>query len=121
MKNAYIQTSGDFDKLDPIVRSETRTELEAFLGRHRNSFRELALHAHLKRLNASLGSSWLLRCSLNLFTDKGKFHVIEEGFGADAAVKSALLALRYQVEKRIDIRIESREKAEGRRALSLEG
>jgi|GEM_PF-2090132 len=120
VKNVYLQTSGDFDKLDPVFRLGAREELLAFLDRHRHQFREMGLHAYLKMLNASMGSNVLVRCSLNLFTNHGKFHVVEEGFGIEAAVKSALLALRYQVEKHVDMRIDSREKAEGRKAMGLE-
>lgn len=120
MKNVYLQMSGDFDKLDPVFRLGAREDLLAFLDRYKQQFRELGLHAHLKMLNASLGNNLLVRCSLNLFTNNGKFHVVEEGFGIEAAVKSALLALRYQVEKYTDKRIDSREKAEGRKAMGLE-
>lgn len=118
MANIYLQMAGDFDKLEPMLRLETRQELEGFLQRHQTNFRELRLQAHIKTLSASLGRNILVRCSLNLFTTNGRFHAVEEGFGVEAAIKSALLALRYQVEKHLEIRMESRAKVEGRKALA---
>lgn len=119
MTNIYLQTSGDFDKLDPVMRFESREELFAFLERHQNQFRELNLHAHLKLLNASLGNNLLVRSSLNLFTNQGRFHVVEEGFGVEAALKSALLALRYQMEKHLDILQSTRERVEGKKVIGV--
>ena len=117
----YVQTSGDFDKLDPVARFEAQQELLSFLERERMRLRPLHLHCHVKRLNAPLGSNVLLRCALTLFAGKTRFHVVEEGFGAEAAVRNGVLALRYQVERYLEMRIEAREKAEGRRALAAEG
>jgi hypothetical protein len=118
MGERYVEMSGDFDKLDPIIRDEARQELSQFLERHQQHFNMLNLRVHMKRLNASLGNNILVRCSFNLFTSHGRFHVVEEGFGAEAAIKSGLLAMRYQVEKHVQIRMESREKVEGRRAMA---
>ncbi len=114
----YVQTSGDFDKLDPVMRFEAQQELLGFLERQRSRLPNLHLHAHVKRLSAALGSNILLRCTLTLNAGRSKFHVVEEGFGAEAAVKNAVLALRYQVEKYLDMRVEAREKMEGRRGLA---
>jgi hypothetical protein len=116
----YVQTSGDFDKLDPVARFEAQQELLAFLDRERPRLHNLHLHAHIKRLNAALGSNVLLRCTLNLAAGRLRFRVVEEGFGPEAAVKNAILALRYQVEKQLEIMIEQREKAEGRHAFMAE-
>ncbi len=121
MANMYLQTSGDFDRADPLLRLEARQDLFSFLERHRHGFREMRLHAHVKFLNAALGSNILVRCTLNLFTNDGKFHVVEEGFGLEAAIKSAILAMRYQVEKRLEVRLDSRAKVEGRKAVPAEG
>lgn len=115
MDNLYVQMSGDFDKLEPMMRFEARQELFSFLERLQHNFRELSLQVRLKLLNASLGNNILVRCSFNLFTSNGRFHVVEEGFGLEAAMRSGLLALRYQVEKQIQIRMESHTKVEGRR------
>jgi len=117
MASMYVQTSGDFDQLDPVDRFETRQEVFGFLEREKDRFREMHLHLHLKRLRGNLGTSPLLRCTLNLITNRGKFHVTEEGFGTEAAVKSTLLALRYQVNKHRRLRIDERTKAEGRKAV----
>lgn len=119
MTSMYVQTSGDFDTLDPVDRLEARQELFTFLERERGRFRELHLHLRLKRLGSRLGTSPLLQCTVNLSTDRGKFNVVEEAFGTEAAVKSSLLALRYQLEKHHDILLESREKAEGRKAVGM--
>ncbi len=114
----YVQTSGDFDKLDPVMRFEAQQELLEFLERARSRLPNLHLHAHVKRLSAALGNNILLRCTLTLDAGRSKFNVVEEGFGAEAAVKNALLALRYQVEKFLDMKIEAREKVEGRRGVA---
>jgi len=114
----YIQTSGDFDKLEPVMRFEAQQELLGFLERERDRFPDLYLHAHVKRLSASLGSNLLLRCSLTLRAGVNRFYVVEEGFGAEAAIRSALLALRYQVDKFLEMKIDTREKAEGRRGVA---
>ncbi len=117
MASMYVQTSGDFDRLDPVQRFEARQELFAFLERERDRFRELHLRLHLKMLNGTLGSNPLIQANARLATDRGAFHASEQGFGAEAAVKSAILALRYQVEKHHDIRLDTRLKAEGRKAV----
>ena len=114
----YVQTSGDFDKLDPVMRFEAQQELLEFLERERGRLPNLHLHAHVKLLSAALGSNVLLRCTLTLNAAKSKFNVVEEGFGAEAAVKNAVLALRYQVEKYLDMRVDAREKVEGRRGIA---
>ncbi len=116
MASMYVQTSGDFDQLDPVDRFETRQEIFSFLEREKGRFREMHLHLHLKRLHGSLGANPLLQCALNLVTDGGKFHVTEEGFGTEAAVRSAILTLRYQVGKYHELRMDARLKAAGRKA-----
>ncbi len=120
MASLSIQTSGDFDLLDPVAKYDAREELHSFLKRHQHGFKEMNLHAHLKQLNGALGNNPLFSCSLNLFTDDGRFHAVEEGYGLDAALRRALLNLRYQIEKHLDFRRDQKVKAEGRRALSIE-
>ena len=120
MTSMYVQTSGDFDRLDPIDRFEARQELFSFLEREKSRFREMHLHLHLKRLHGMLGTNPLLQCTLHLVTNLGKFHVAEEGFGTEAAVKNALLSLRYQVGKFHEIRMDMRTKVEGRKAMPAE-
>ena len=120
MASMYVRTSGDFDKLDPVDRFEARQELFDFLEREKGRYRELHLHMHLKRLRSMLGNNPLLQVSLNLRTNKGSFHVMEEGFGLEAAVKSALLSLRYQVTKQREIMMDARMRVEGRRAFHAE-
>ncbi len=116
----YLQTSGEFENLDPVERFETKQELLDFLKRE-SRLGELHLHAHLKRLKGTLGPNPLYRCSCHLITDKGRFHVAEEGFGADTAVKSALLTLKFRIEKHLEMLHDARTKIEGRRALAAEG
>lgn len=116
----HVQMSGDFDQLDPSSRFEVQGELLDFVDREQARFRNVFLNAHLKRLHASLGSKPLLECALQLTTDVGRFNAVEEGFGGEAAIKSALLALRYQVDKRLDVLAENRVKVEGRKALGAE-
>ncbi|MBR9693390.1 hypothetical protein GOV07_05730 [Candidatus Woesearchaeota archaeon] len=120
MASMYVRTSGDFDKLDPVDRFEARQELFEFLEREKGRYRELHLHMHLKRLRSMLGNNPLLQVSLNLRTNKGSFHVMEEGFGLEAAVKSALLSLRYQVTKQREIMMDARTRVEGRKAFHAE-
>ncbi len=117
MASMYVRTSGDFDKLDPIERFEARQELFAFLEREKGRYREMHLHLHLKRLRSMLGNNPLMQCNVNLVTNRGKFNVAEEAFGVDAAVKSALLALRYQLSKHREMQLDARERAEGRKAM----
>lgn len=120
MKSGYIQISGDFDRFDPLVRYETHQELSKFLEREHYRFNDYHLHAHIKQLNNSLGKNPLIRCTLGLHTNKGRFNVSEEAFGVEAAVKSGLMDLRYQVEKHFEKRIDNREKVTGRKAPMLE-
>lgn len=118
MASIYVWTSGDFDKLDPVDRFEARQELFQFLERE-TRFREMRMHLHLKRLHSMLGTNPLLQVNLTLQTDRGSFHVTEEGFGLEAALKSALLSLRYQVAKFHETRRGLRERVPGRRAITV--
>lgn len=115
----YIQTSGDFDRLDPVERYEAQEELLEFLERERLRAHNLHLHAHLRKLNAALGGNMLLRCTLYLTSGKLRFRVVDEGFGARAAIANSLTALKYQVDKQLDMIIDAREKVDGRRASEL--
>ncbi len=115
-----VQMSGDFDRFDPVFRYETERELQAFLDNERYRFRERHIHIHVKRLNASLGTNVLVRCTLGFHTTSGRFNVTEEGFGLEAALKNALLALKYQVERHFDMRQDARQKAEGRKGVAAE-
>lgn len=117
MANVYIQTSGYFDKLDPLIRYEAREEFFSLLKRHTHQFRELILNAHLKRLRSALGSQPLLTVNINLFTEQGKFHVEEEGYGAQAAIRNAVIALRYQIERFVEMQADLKTKAPSRATL----
>lgn len=118
MTYLYVQTSGDFDLLEPATRFQVHEELFSLLRRNRIKFREQHLNAHLKRESGSLGSKPLMRVKLNLFTDQGKYHVEEEGFGPDAALRNAMLTLRYQIER--DLEIKQDHRVPGRKALPVE-
>lgn len=120
MTSMYVQTSGDFDKLDPVDRFEARQELFSFLEREKNRFRELHLSLHIKRLHGMLGNSPLLQCSVSLTTEKGRFNALEEGFGTEASVRSSLLSLRYQLSKQHEMAMDARTRVEGRKAMEAE-
>jgi len=118
--NGSVQISGDFDKLDPLIRYEAEQELQQFLARESRRFKDYHLHAHLKRLTGSMQHNPLIECTLGLHSTSGRWNVSEEGFGAEAAIGNALMALRYQIEKHFEMRQEVREKAEGRKAMQSE-
>jgi hypothetical protein len=99
-------------------RQELRGSLLSFLERETNLFRDLHLQFRLKRLKGRAQKK-LIQCTLNLFTERGRFHAAEESFELDAAVRNALSTLRHQIERNIAQRRDSWEKSEGRRALEV--
>lgn len=97
----YVRTSGDFDALDDGMRENGLHRLVAFADRYAEKFHEVELHAHVKA-SGSHGNA-LMRCNLNLFTEQRRFHVQEEAHGLDAVMRRALLSLRQQLEKHLEM------------------
>lgn len=95
-----IRTSGDFESLAHDVRAVSIQRLSAFAERYGARFTDVELHAHLKKLGEHENAA--NECKLNFHTDKGRFHVAEEAFGSEPALREALLTLRGRLEKHFE-------------------
>lgn len=95
-----IRTSGDFETLSEELRSTNIQRLSSFAERYRDRLGDVTLHAHLKLHDVHETAA--AECNLNMYTDKGRFHIAEEAFGHDLAFRQALLTLRNRLEKHIE-------------------
>lgn len=91
-----IRTSGVISDLPSRERNHYLHLLAAFTDRFSDRFPIGELHVHMKR-------GRLVECTVNLFTDRGRFHTEEHSYEVEEALKSCLASLRAQLEQHADV------------------
>jgi hypothetical protein len=80
--------------------AKTMTRLDQFAERLGAMFNDAELHVHIRQLNESVLNPQL-RCEMNLFTERGRYSVTEEAFGANLALRKSLAALKERLDRAI--------------------
>lgn len=83
------------------VKKDILSKAQRLLDRHRHAFGTILLHIYVKNANSRVG------CSLNLFTDDGRYHSYIEDWDVRRAVDDATSAIHQQVVKHFEKREEA--------------